>query len=354
MSAPRPLLTIAIPTYNRARLVARLLESIAPQLAKHRDAVRIHVIDNASPDDTPDAVRPFLERGLPVTYERNATNIGMDANIRKAYVEAPTEYVWVFGDDDVMLEGALDAVMARLTGARYALVHVGGYSFRGAFAPHTKVFRNLGPTRVTDSGDVLWVVNCLLTFISRNIVNREAALAAAPGATFDDYMGSIINQLGFLFAALRSDLPCLIVSENLVAAQLENSGGYEPAEVFGRGMLAIVEREFPGRARLRRRFEDEILEIHFPHTIVHMRRSTRFTTERYLEKLEQTFAHNRRFWLFCYPVGALPLPLARVASLAVRALLKSKRIAIELAWYLLLPRVARRSRFSDYLFAPGA
>ncbi|QJR15676.1 glycosyltransferase family 2 protein [Usitatibacter palustris] len=345
-----PVLTIAIPTYNRSRYVRRLLASIVAQLAAHRDAVKVLVIDNCSPDDTQAAVAPFLRKGLPLAYVRNETNIGMDGNIRKCFMDADTEYVWIFGDDDVLLEGALGQVLAWIGAQRFALIHVGGYSFRGDFAPRRKYFLNLGPTRVTDRGDVLYCVNCLLTFISRNIVNKRAAQEMAPGSSFDAYLGSIINQLSFVFAALRSDLPCVILSRSLVGAQIENSGGYEPAEVFGRGMLAIVEREFPGEARLRQRFENEILEIHFPHQIASMRRSARFTTEGYLGKLRETFAHNFRFWLFCYPVAVLPLALAKPASLVVRAILKVKRIAAEITWYCVLPRHAQRSRFSALLF----
>ena len=54
MNTGRPLLTIAIPTYNRSEDLAGLLEVLEPQLAEFPQ-VEVLVSDNASTDDTPRA-----------------------------------------------------------------------------------------------------------------------------------------------------------------------------------------------------------------------------------------------------------------------------------------------------------
>ena len=69
----RPLLTIAIPTYNRAWCLRDLLSSLASQL-KDESRVELIVSDNASPDETPSLVQDFVARGLRVRYLRNAEN----------------------------------------------------------------------------------------------------------------------------------------------------------------------------------------------------------------------------------------------------------------------------------------
>jgi abequosyltransferase len=48
----KPLLTIAIPTYNRAGYLKELLSILADQL-KDEPRVELIISDNASPDETP-------------------------------------------------------------------------------------------------------------------------------------------------------------------------------------------------------------------------------------------------------------------------------------------------------------
>ena len=48
-----PLLTIGIPTYNRAKFLRRLLEQLRTELAGLDGQVEVLVSDNASTDDTP-------------------------------------------------------------------------------------------------------------------------------------------------------------------------------------------------------------------------------------------------------------------------------------------------------------
>src|SRR5271155_3636355 len=75
----RPLLTLAIPSYNRSANLALLLRAIAPQLAE-LPQIELIVSDNASPDDTEQVMQQFLREGLRCRYFRNQTNIGADPN----------------------------------------------------------------------------------------------------------------------------------------------------------------------------------------------------------------------------------------------------------------------------------
>ena len=79
MGAEPFLLTIAIPTYNRSRYLARLLESLLPQL-KGESRVELIISDNASPDETQATVEEYRLRGLDFRFIRNETNIGAEAN----------------------------------------------------------------------------------------------------------------------------------------------------------------------------------------------------------------------------------------------------------------------------------
>src|ERR1700741_4037653 len=109
MQSDNPLLTIAIPTYYRGRFLNQLLEILAPQL-KGESRVELIISDNSSQDETPAVVDSFKKTGLSVTYKRNETNIGADANFLQCYQMASGEYVWIVGDDDVIVSGGLQLV----------------------------------------------------------------------------------------------------------------------------------------------------------------------------------------------------------------------------------------------------
>ncbi len=57
-----PLLTIAIPTYNRSRYLREFLEALLPQIESAGD-VELLISDNASPDDTAQMLAEVLPAG---------------------------------------------------------------------------------------------------------------------------------------------------------------------------------------------------------------------------------------------------------------------------------------------------
>ena len=103
------ILSICIPTYNRLPFLKELLPAILRQVDAGRDEVEVVVSDNASTDDTADYLRSLLNPCL--RWWTNETNIGGDRNFLKCVAEARGEYVWLFGDDDIMPAGAVDMVL---------------------------------------------------------------------------------------------------------------------------------------------------------------------------------------------------------------------------------------------------
>src|SRR5579863_1226934 len=114
----KPLLTIAIPTYNRASFLRELLAVLATEL-KDEPRVELIVSDNASPDETPSVVQDFIARGLRVGYIRNVQNIGADANFLQCFERARGKYVWIFSDDDLILSGGVAKILSYCEDAEY-------------------------------------------------------------------------------------------------------------------------------------------------------------------------------------------------------------------------------------------
>ncbi len=91
------LLQPVIITYNRASHLRQTL--IAFSESNLSDAI-IHILDNASTDETPAVVKEMQARMPNLTYHRNAYNIGGNGNILRAVEIADSRYHWVIGDDD--------------------------------------------------------------------------------------------------------------------------------------------------------------------------------------------------------------------------------------------------------------
>lgn len=103
-----PILSICIPTYNRATYLKDALESIFIQLTPElSQAVEVVVADNASSDHTEQVVREFADKIDRLAYIKNPENVGFDGNVNIAVRAASGEYCWYLGDDDAIINGAL-------------------------------------------------------------------------------------------------------------------------------------------------------------------------------------------------------------------------------------------------------
>lgn len=107
----KPLLTVAIPTYNRSRTLEKILTELRSQAS---DDFVVLVSDDASPDNTGEMVKTFQQTMPNLVYHRNEQNLGFSGNVCKIYEIAETRYVWFLCDDDTVLEGAVKGMIESL------------------------------------------------------------------------------------------------------------------------------------------------------------------------------------------------------------------------------------------------
>jgi len=103
--------TTILPTYRRPLMLRRALESV---LSQGRDDVMVHVLDNASGDETEDVVRSLSRSDGRVVYHRHATNIGGIANFEYGLSAVATEFFSILSDDDYLLPGFYERALAAL------------------------------------------------------------------------------------------------------------------------------------------------------------------------------------------------------------------------------------------------
>jgi abequosyltransferase len=311
MPPERPLLTIAIPTYNRSACLAQLLEILAPQLTGE-ERVELIISDNASPDDTPNVVSTFREKGLALTYSRNETNIGADANFIRCYERARGEYVWIFGDDDIIVPGGLNEVLRLLEPRVYKLLYIRATGFQGRYsvARHPRFSRKINAFH--NPQDFALRVSTGFTFIS-GIIFQKAAIGSQQ-SNFSGLIGTNLAQLGWTFSLLRDSADCAYVLDNLIACRVENSGGYGASQVFGTNLHAVV-RDFLGlESPVGRAILNRTIQCWFPWAMMQSRRGRHSThlPEDSMAILLALYSNNPRYWFFVHPILRLPRVLAEV------------------------------------------
>jgi glycosyltransferase involved in cell wall biosynthesis len=97
MRANRPLVSVGLPTYNRADTLRRAIESV---LSQDYPSLELIICDNASSDGTQQMCEEYLRKDNRVIYRRQPTNLGPHENFQRALAESHGEFFMWLGDDD--------------------------------------------------------------------------------------------------------------------------------------------------------------------------------------------------------------------------------------------------------------
>jgi glycosyltransferase involved in cell wall biosynthesis len=111
------MVTVAIPTFNRASLLERCIDAVLLQTYPNFEIV---VCDNASSDSTPEVLAGFDDPKLRVI--RHPTNIGLLPNWNACVAAARGSHLVVLSDDDTVEPSLLERTMAVVTKAPQAPV----------------------------------------------------------------------------------------------------------------------------------------------------------------------------------------------------------------------------------------
>lgn len=98
------MISILMPTFNRAALLARAIKSF---LAQTEVDFQIFVYDNASTDGTREIVAEMAKEDARIVYHRHPSNIGAIKNFLFAMEHVDTPYFAFASDDDVALPSFL-------------------------------------------------------------------------------------------------------------------------------------------------------------------------------------------------------------------------------------------------------
>jgi glycosyltransferase involved in cell wall biosynthesis len=103
------LLSICIPTYNRPNHLVNCLNSIFISKQKTNFKFEVCISDNGSRYNLKKIISRFKNK-LNIKFHRNNTNQGYGLNLLKVISMAQGEFVWVIGDDDLLVPIALKKI----------------------------------------------------------------------------------------------------------------------------------------------------------------------------------------------------------------------------------------------------
>jgi len=100
-------LSICIPTFNRAKYLSNCLQSIISMNKPKGLNYEVCISDNGSNDNTKEIINN-AKKHIDIKFNKNETNLGIPRNFIKVVSMAVGEFVWLIGDDDLLLPNTLD------------------------------------------------------------------------------------------------------------------------------------------------------------------------------------------------------------------------------------------------------
>lgn len=322
MTMNTPLLTIAIPTYNRAGFLDTCLDHIARQIDADAGLLEVLVSNNSSTDNTKEIVDKYVAMGVPIKYVENSENIGGERNVIQCFSQAGGRYLLIIGDDDLLLAGSLKKILQVLTRDEYGMVFLNSYGFTDDYLAERPGKCGNGVSVFTDPEQYLKKVHYWITFLSGNIVNRGLIAAEVDP---DRFSGSNLPQLSWFIPAIFKARKNAFLEEYIVAFRAFNTGGYKLCQVFAENLNDIFSY-FIANGYQRKSFDyinSKLLLTFFPNLLLIMRKQSKgfnFEAEDHFNVLKKVYGNSPAFWLVIVPVIKLPFRLAKMWAMLVARL----------------------------------
>lgn len=285
-----PLLTIAIPTYNRASYLDINLSQLLLNINQLEDKSILEIIisNNASTDDTDLIVNKYIEKGLKVNYYINESNIGPDGNFDSCLSLAKGKYFWIFGDDELLFNDALKKIIAILNQNEVGCVYLSGIGYSESFdlskydhIPNEKI-------EVITGLEYIKEINYYITFCTGNIFNRNYL-----SDNFDSkkYIGSNLNQVHWYLNVLNNHTKHIVLKEKYFFIKSNNTGGYKLFQTFSTNFNKILKENLDKKEV--RFINNKLINEFFP---IYLSNSTNFKNEKVYWELFKNYYGYKLFW----------------------------------------------------------
>lgn len=123
----QPLVSIIIPTFNRAHLIGETLDSVIAQTYQNWECI---VVDDGSTDNTPEVMEEYIKKDSRIQYHHRPPEHKPGGNGARNYgfKLSRGEYIQWFDDDDIMLPNFLEFKINRISD-EIQLIITSGYEW---------------------------------------------------------------------------------------------------------------------------------------------------------------------------------------------------------------------------------
>ena len=290
------LLTIAIPTYNRAKYLQESLLHITNQLNIQNQEIDIIVSDNCSTDNTQEVVEKYIQLGYTISYIKNEINKGADFNIAQCYQLAKTQFVLALSDDDYLVENSINTILEVIkNNLKSGLIHIHIHSN----VNEKKIFN-----KFTNVNEFVEKIHYWVTFISGNIVNKDYF----SNVDFMKYDGSYFNQINVFFTCLLNAPYNLYINKSMLIGWNDRTElSYNLFEVFGEKLnivLIDIENSFCINW-LCKKINKPILQLLYSQYIIYRKRF-KLPINKISSNFYNIYKSYPAFWIYFIPIYYMP------------------------------------------------
>ncbi len=309
---PQALLTLLVPTYNRARQLDLLLRTLHAEVGEDT-SVRVLVSDNASTDDTAAVISAACEAWPALRAQRHASNIGADGNFCSCVDRVETRHFWILGDDDLPKSGVIGKVVALLRETAPALIYMQSEWLNPVTGPDQGEPVDALRVEALDAVAFARRVHVWFTFISGVIVDRTQLASVLGEHTIRRFTATNLVQLGWVLPLLGTGARFLFIENRCVLATKDNTGGYALLTVFGVNFARVVNEAFGRNSRMARILIGANILHYLPGLTWGARTapSGRHDAEDAWPAMRRELGRRPLFWLLLVPLGRFPNWLAQ-------------------------------------------
>lgn len=125
----KPLISIVIPSNNRTELLDEAILSIINEPCWNLDC-ELCISDNSSGNGTQNLINSKYSDNSQIVYRRSLDSPSLDENVNMAVSMAKGKYVWIFGDDDLIVNDFLSELITHLKNNSPDIVILNSCSFQ--------------------------------------------------------------------------------------------------------------------------------------------------------------------------------------------------------------------------------
>lgn len=310
-----PLLTIAIPTYNRAHNLARLLEVLFLDLEGYEEKVSVVISNNGSTDNTKEVIERLVSGRRKVKVLHQPSNFGMDSNFYSCVEHVDGAFFWLLGDDDLPIPGVISSLIKLLESVNPDLTFIQSrWLLNTSLAAHDYSAESLiayeMPRKAFACRVHIWT-----TFLSGMIVKKTALLEDSSALRV--FNGTHISQMSWIIERIRAGTRFVYVQTPCILATSGNTGGYSAVKVFGEHFPRIVRENLSDNAELRSIARSMVLRaslIYLPELLWNLRlgRVGNFQAENVASALRPQLGKHPLTLFLLLPISLAPMPIAKL------------------------------------------